>query len=94
MAQKTAAVWHHRQVFGPYRFFNVEGTEVKAGTSTKNVFEAQVAVDLYRGLEADFGTKVNLAMRIGVITMYREQLYELKRQFNQAFGPDVLQTIE
>jgi senataxin len=94
MAKKTAAVWHGRNIFGPYRFFNVAGTEVKAGTSTKNPDEARVAVDLYRRLEADFGTKVNLALRVGIITMYREQLYEMKRAFNQAFGESILQRIE
>jgi senataxin len=51
-------------------------------------------VDLYRRLEADFGTKVNLALRVGIITMYREQLYEMKRAFNQAFGESILQRIE
>ncbi|ORY29551.1 SEN1 N terminal-domain-containing protein [Naematelia encephala] len=94
MAKKTAAVWHSRHIFGPYRFFNVTGHEVKAGTSTKNPDEALVAVELYRRLEADFGTKINLALRIGVISMYKEQLFELKRKFNEAFGPTILERIE
>lgn len=94
MAAKTAAVWHRQPVFGPYRFFNVEGAEMKAGMSTKNPGEARAAVDLYRNLEDQFGDKINLAMRIGIITMYREQLYEIRRQFTDAFGPDILDVIE
>ncbi len=94
MAKYTAAVWHGRKVFGPYRFFNVEGIEMKAGTSTKNPQEALVAVDLYRRLEEGFGTKVNLSLRIGVISMYKEQLFELKRKFTEAFGAVILERIE
>lgn len=94
MAKKTAAIWHSKHVFGPYRFFNVNGQETKAGTSTRNADEAAVAVSLYRRLEEDFGKQIDLSFRIGVITMYKEQLYELKRAFNQAFGADVLNIIE
>ncbi|WVF66821.1 hypothetical protein IAT40_001563 [Kwoniella sp. CBS 6097] len=94
MARKTAALWHQRNVFGPYRFFNVEGIEMKAGTSTKNPDEALAAVDLYRRLHADFGTGINLDMRIGVISMYKEQLWELKRKFTEAFGQAILETID
>ncbi|WWC87506.1 uncharacterized protein L201_002396 [Kwoniella dendrophila CBS 6074] len=94
MAKKTNAIWHQRNVFGPYRFFNVDGHEVKAGTSTKNTEEALAAVELYRRLNADFGMKINLAMRIGVITMYKEQLWEMKRKFTEAFGANILETID
>lgn len=94
MAQKTAAVWHQNPIFGPYHFVNVEGQEIKAGTSTKNTEEALVAVDLYRNLQSQFGRKVNLAMRIGIITMYREQLFELKRKFTDAYGQEITETIE
>ncbi|ORX36373.1 SEN1 N terminal-domain-containing protein [Kockovaella imperatae] len=94
MAKKTAAVWHERNVYGPYRFFNVEGDEIRVGTSTKNTAEALAAVDLYRGLEESFGSKINLALRIGVITMYREQLNEMKSKFRIAYGGDIEQKIE
>ncbi|WVN90408.1 uncharacterized protein L203_105644 [Cryptococcus depauperatus CBS 7841] len=94
MVSKTSAIWHERNIFGPYRFFHVDGTEIKAGTSTKNPDEALAAVELYRRLSADFGTKINLAMRVGVITMYKEQLWELKRKFTQAFGSTVLELVE
>ena len=94
MAKKTAAIWHERHAYGPYRFFNVEGVESRAGTSTVNTAEALAAVDLYRGLEEDFGNRVNLALRIGVITMYREQLWEMKRKFTEAFGSTILERIE
>jgi len=91
---KTKASWHEKPVFGPYRFFNVNGTESKTGTSTKNVQEALVAVELYRKLEDDFGDKVDFALRIGVISMYKEQLWELKRKFIDAYGSGILERIE
>ena len=94
MAEKTSVVWHQRNVYGPYRFFNVEGIEQKMGTSTYNPSEAAAAVDLYSGLERDFGGKVNLSLRIGVISMYKEQVGELKRSFTKQYGEDILQKIE
>ena len=94
MANKTAAPWHARNLFGPYRFFHVDGDEVKVGTSTKNTREAMVLVHLYRRLEENFGQKVDLAPRVGIITMYREQLWELKRKFSDAFGESILERIE
>jgi senataxin len=94
MAGKTAATWHQRNVYGPYRFFHVEGMEQKRGTSTYNPAEAGAAVDLYQGLERDFGAKVNLSLRIGVISMYKEQVGELRRHFTRVYGEDILQKIE
>ncbi|WVQ83579.1 hypothetical protein IAT38_005720 [Cryptococcus sp. DSM 104549] len=94
MAKKTAALWHQRHVFGPYRFFNIQGHERQSGTSTRNPDEAKAAVELYRRLDSDFGTRVNLAMRVGVITMYKEQLFELKDTFKQAFGASIVDLIE
>ena len=94
MASKTEAIWHENPIFGPYRFFNVNGVEQKQGTSTKNTAEAVVAVELYRKIEAEFGQRVNFDMRIGVISMYKEQLWELKRQFIQAYGTTIIDNIE
>lgn len=94
MASITKAEWHKRNTYGPYRFFNVDGIEDRKKTSTYNPTEARTAVDLYRGLKRDFGDKVDLSYRIGVIAMYREQLIELKSQFTREYGEDILQTIE
>jgi senataxin len=54
----------------------------------------RIAVDLYRNLDDQFGGQVNFTMRIGIITMYKEQLYELRRHFTNAFGPEIVDTIE
>ncbi|CAK9786073.1 hypothetical protein CC85DRAFT_326715 [Cutaneotrichosporon oleaginosum] len=94
MAEKTAAMWHKTPIFGPYHFVNVNGHETKAGTSTRNTDEARVAVDLYRNLEAQYGNRIDFTMRIGVITMYKEQLNELKRQFRNAFGDEIVEKID
>jgi senataxin len=55
---------------------------------------AAAAVELYSGLERDFADKVNLSLRIGVISMYKEQVGELKRTFTRTYGEDILQKIE
>lgn len=94
MAEKTAAMWHKTPIFGPYHFVNVNGHETRAGTSTRNADEARVAVDLYRNLENQYGTRIDFTMRIGVITMYKEQLNELKRQFRNAFNDEIVEKIE
>ncbi|EIW69108.1 hypothetical protein TREMEDRAFT_31469 [Tremella mesenterica DSM 1558] len=94
MERNTKAVWHENKNYGPYRFFNIEGSEIKAGTSTKNPEEAIAAVNIYKHLEEDFGDRTNLALRVGIITMYREQMYEIKRQFLQAFGGSIMEMIE
>lgn len=94
MAGKTAALWHERNVFGPYRFFDVRGQEERAVTSTKNRMEAQVAVQLYKALGQDFGSKINLNMRVGIISMYREQIHEIRRSFVSAFGQEINSAVE
>ncbi|BEI80229.1 hypothetical protein CcaverHIS002_0107580 [Cutaneotrichosporon cavernicola] len=94
MAEKTAAIWHKTPIFGPYHFVNVNGHETKAGTSTRNTDEARAAVDLYRNLEFQYGKRIDFTMRIGVITMYKEQLNELKRQFRNVFGEEIVEKID
>lgn len=94
MASKTAALWHTRNVFGPYRFFDVRGQEERQSTSTKNRKEAQVAVQLYKALGQDFGDKINLNMRVGIISMYREQIYEMRRSFMAEFGQEIVSAVE
>lgn len=90
MASKTAKPWHSHPKFGSYRFFNVhhgqeEGTP---GNSLKNLPEARVAVALYARLHKEFGA-TNLDFRVGVVSMYRGQVNELRRSFETRFGEDI-----
>jgi senataxin len=95
MATKTRAPWHEASVFGTYRFFNVNGPEVRAGRqSLKNPTEVNAIVSLYRGLKGIYGSHDALLGRIGIISPYREQFNELKRSFRQNFGETAFDDIE
>ena len=97
MAVKTQRAWHQHPKFGTYRFFSVEsGVEEStpgAGHSLINRAECQVAVALYNRLIKDFSSS-NLDFKVGVISMYRGQILELRRTFQQRFGEEVLHTVD
>jgi senataxin len=90
MGVKTTQPWHSHPKFGPYRFFNVtRGQEVSTtGHSLKNAMESQVALALYARLCKEF-SKVDFNFRVGVVSMYRGQVLELQRAFEQRFGRDI-----
>ncbi|KAI0354940.1 hypothetical protein OH77DRAFT_1542922 [Trametes cingulata] len=96
MAEKTKRVWHTHPKFGTYRFFNVPaGLEESsgAGHSLVNRAEAQVAVALYNRLVREYSS-ANLDFKVGVISMYRGQILELRRAFTQRFGEEVLSMVD
>lgn len=95
MASKTEQPWHSHPKFGTYRFFNVSnGREEQAasGHSLKNKVECQVAVALYARICKEF-SDIDLNFRVGVVSMYRGQILELQRSFEQRFGRDILGTV-
>ncbi|KAF8645168.1 hypothetical protein AX16_007996 [Volvariella volvacea WC 439] len=90
MAAKTLQPWHRHEKFGTYRFFNVvKGQEEQAGRSIKNSAECQAAISLYTRLFKEYSS-IDLDSRIGVISMYRAQIGELRKAFEQRFGRDIL----
>jgi senataxin len=93
MSTKTQQAWHDRDVFGPYRFFNIEGQEANSGMSLINHNECQVAASLYGRLIKEFPS-VNFDFRIGVVSMYRAQIAELRRVFQQRFGQDIVARVD
>ncbi|OSD07245.1 hypothetical protein PYCCODRAFT_1381842 [Trametes coccinea BRFM310] len=94
MAEKTKRVWHTHPKFGTYRFFNVQAglEESSGGHSMLNRAEAQVAVALYNRLIKEFSS--HLDFKVGVISMYRGQIGELRRAFQQRFGEEVMSTVD
>ena len=90
MDVKTGQPWHLQEMFGPYKFFNVAGQEETGRShSLINRSECQIAVALYSRLCKEFlGSDLNF--RVGVISMYRAQIVELKRAFVQRFGQDIV----
>ncbi|EIW59483.1 uncharacterized protein TRAVEDRAFT_71533 [Trametes versicolor FP-101664 SS1] len=95
MAEKTKRAWQTHPKFGTYRFFNVQAgvEESGAGHSLVNRAEAQVAVALYNRLCKEFSS-ANMDFKVGVISMYRGQILELRRAFQQRFGEEVLSMVD
>lgn len=92
MATKTVKPWHQHAMFGTYKFLNVsEGIEEKSGRSIKNRSECDVAVALYARLSQEFR---QTDFKIGVVSMYRAQVTEIRRLFEQRFHQDVLTAID
>jgi hypothetical protein len=54
-----------------------------------NKHECQIAVALYARLRQEF-SNFDFDFRVGVISMYRAQIGELKRAFVQRFGQDII----
>ncbi|KAK6225032.1 helicase Sen1 [Colletotrichum tabaci] len=88
--------WHASALLGPYRFFDVEGTQSKGskGRSLVNHAELRVAMQLYERFKADFGRNYDIRGKIGIITPYKAQLQELKWQFSRQFGEAITDDIE
>lgn len=93
METKTKQPWHANEKFGRYKFFNVEGIETNSGHSIKNQSECQVAAALFNRLVHEFPS-INFDFRIGVVSMYRAQIVELRRLFEQRFGRELAGKID
>ena len=94
MEKLRRRIWHQSTLFGPYRFFDIQGKESSAsGHSLVNHQEVTAAIALFRRVTADFREQEFSGM-IGIITPYKQQLWELKRRFQSEFSPRILETIE
>ncbi|KAK9478537.1 SEN1 N terminal-domain-containing protein, partial [Lipomyces japonicus] len=88
MAERTKAEWHaEKELFGPYRFFDVQSREQQSKTthSYYNRAEAECAVRLYQELCARF-PEIDFDGRVGIVTPYKQQLFELKNTFRTKLG--------
>lgn len=95
MATLTVAPWHKDPEFGPYRFFSVPGAEAPGrGHSMTNNGEVNAVMALYRKMKAQYGVGDSLFGKIGVISMYREQVGLLRNKFRQTFGEGCMDDIE
>ncbi|KAG8898400.1 DEAD-box type RNA helicase, partial [Tulasnella sp. 403] len=95
MAAKTAKPWHNDPMFPPYQFFNVSGgLEQANGHTLKNAAEAEVALALYNRLATQFSRNGELDRRIGIVTMYRGQMLELKDRFIRRYSTKILGKVD
>ncbi|KAB5560107.1 SEN1 N terminal-domain-containing protein [Coniochaeta sp. 2T2.1] len=96
MASLRLQPWHESQLLGPYRFFDVRGVQSRGskGQSLVNMEEIKVALQLYERFRADYGGKVSLKSKIGIITPYKAQLFRLRDQFVSQYGDAITDQIE
>ncbi|KAI1454093.1 SEN1 N terminal-domain-containing protein [Annulohypoxylon moriforme] len=87
--------WHQSELLGPYRFFDVKGIQEKGrkGQSLVNLEELKVAMQLYEGLATDYPA-IDWKGKIGIITPYKAQLFELRDQFSRRYGEKIKEFIE
>lgn len=95
MSTKTQKPWHTSPKFGPYRFYNVSRGVEESGRfhSLINRTESQIAVALFNRLRQEFAN-VDFAFKVGMVTMYRAQVGELRRAFEQRFGAAIAGTVD
>ncbi len=95
MAKLRTRPWHQSKILGPYRFFDVQGTQQSAprGHSLINMAEIEVALKLFERLITDC-KGYDFQGKIGIITPYKSQLRELRSRFAQVHGDSVLTTVE
>lgn len=96
MASKTQQPWHKHDKFGTYKFLNVSwGIEQKAlqGHSLENPAECNIAADLFNLLRQHFRS-INFDFRVGVVSMYKAQIWALEKTFKARFGEDIKNKID
>jgi hypothetical protein len=96
MDVKTRQPWHANPLFPPYAFFNVRNSREdkgRVGHSFLNRPEAEIAVAIYGKLVEEY-PDVDLDYRVGVVTPYKGQVGELRRQFRSRFGDSILSRVD
>lgn len=94
MGPKTQRPWHINPKFGEYRFYNVHGAE--QSSSSKSLFnqsEIQVAMALFNRLRQEYSS-YDFDFKIGIVTMYRAQVTELRKAFIGRFGSAITSIVD
>lgn len=87
--------WHKSALLGPYRFFDVQGVQERGhkGQSLVNTKELDVAMQMYDRFSNEY-RECDLTGKIGIITPYKAQLYELRNRFRSRYGENITSIIE
>ncbi|KAK7740756.1 DEAD-box type RNA helicase [Cytospora paraplurivora] len=87
--------WHEAKLLGPYRFFDVEGSQERGrkGQSLVNTHELDVAMQLYARFKMDY-PDCDIKGKVGIITPYKAQLFALRERFANRFGDSIFDDIE
>jgi senataxin len=93
--KNRVAPWHSSKYFRPYLFLDVPyGKDRRASNySYYNDHEIEVCFRLVCNLSGVFPEE-NFAHRIGIISFYKEQVYQLKRRFRNHFGKSIFNYID
>jgi senataxin len=93
MPAKTKQPWHEHERFGTYKFINVSwGSEESRLHSLWNASECDVALGLYTHLINGFPQAK--FSRVGVVSMYKAQVSEMRKRFIKTFGDQILQHVD
>ncbi|SPO25746.1 related to SEN1 protein [Ustilago trichophora] len=94
MAEMTRQPWHKYELTRPFKFLSTKAPEQPGRMhSIINKEEANVALALYERMRTDNPSE-NFDYRIGIVTMYKAQVFELKRTFQQRYGQDIVDRID
>jgi senataxin len=95
MAKLRMQPWHQSALLGPYRFFDVRGSQERGpkNRSLVNDEELKVAMQLYRRFRTDY-SNVDSKGKIGIITPYKAQLFRLRQRFTEMYGEGITEEIE
>jgi senataxin len=95
MEVKTKQPWHEDSLLPPYAFFNsIKGREERNQfKSIYNQEEIKICLEIYKRFLNKF-PKINFDYRIGIVTPYKGQVMEMRRQFQQRFGTEILMKID
>ena len=96
MDTKTRKVWHPDERFGPYKFYSVKnGIEESAhvGHSLINKAECQVILALFDRLRREYKS-FDFDGKIGIVSMYKAQVQELKKTFQIRYGPNIDEVVD
>lgn len=95
MAGLRQQPWHKSALLGPYRFFDVQGVQERGrkGQSLVNTRELDVALQMYDRFSKEY-SECNTSGKIGIITPYKAQLFELRNRFKARYGEEITDIIE
>ncbi|KAI1634483.1 SEN1 N terminal-domain-containing protein [Biscogniauxia mediterranea] len=95
MAKLRHQPWHQSALLGPYRFFDVKGSQERGhrGQSLVNMEELKVAMQIYERFSTDY-PQLDIKGKIGIITPYKAQLFALREQFSRRYGEKIKDEIE
>ncbi|KAJ1034376.1 hypothetical protein NDA18_001237 [Ustilago nuda] len=94
MAESTHQPWHRYELTRPFKFLSTKAPESPGPFhSIINKEEANVALALYGRLRTDHAQE-NFDYRIGIVTMYKAQVFELKQTFQKRYGKDIVKRID